>query len=447
MKIKKVKWDNHPILGNLELDFINDTTRAPFNTIIFVGANGAGKTTILESISTFLNLGSFEYFEIIEYIIDGRVYKATPSNNHRTYYNRTDDKGTVTQCLTDKKLIDRDTLDIRHYGCIFSKARADYKTAKITSTTTKTLDLEKYDIDTMDDFTSSKQLLVDIQTQDSSEYANINETLGESPKSWPEFYPNSKMYRFKNAFNQFFDKLKYKKVDDIDSEKQILFEKNAKEISIDKLSTGEKQIVFRGIYLLKNSKNLNGATIMIDEPELSMHPKWQKNIMKYYKDLFTEYGAQKTQLFFATHSEHVLNEALKDKNNNLVIVLNEFDGVINAKKIDSPSLLPSITHAEINYFAFDIVSNDYHIELYSWLQERFDRSTVKSCDTYIQNYMESHNLLNMQKESCHNKTTYSTLSTFIRNTINHYDSKQASYTDTELRMSIELLRDIIKQDA
>jgi len=37
-----------------------------------------------------------------------------------------------------------------------------YKTQKITATSTKTLDIEKYDIDTNDDFTSLKQLIVDV---------------------------------------------------------------------------------------------------------------------------------------------------------------------------------------------------------------------------------------------------------------------------------------------
>lgn len=31
MKIRKVKWANHPILGNLELNFINPTTNKPYS--------------------------------------------------------------------------------------------------------------------------------------------------------------------------------------------------------------------------------------------------------------------------------------------------------------------------------------------------------------------------------------------------------------------------------
>lgn len=52
--IKSIKWNNHEILGNLELDF-QKADGTIYNTIILAGKNGAGKTTILETISTFLN--------------------------------------------------------------------------------------------------------------------------------------------------------------------------------------------------------------------------------------------------------------------------------------------------------------------------------------------------------------------------------------------------------
>ena len=67
--ITKIKWNNHEILGNLELDFTK-ADGSPYSTIILAGENGTGKTTILETLSTFLNLGSIEPFEFIEYNIE-----------------------------------------------------------------------------------------------------------------------------------------------------------------------------------------------------------------------------------------------------------------------------------------------------------------------------------------------------------------------------------------
>ncbi|RZK10104.1 MAG: ATP-binding protein [Flavobacterium sp.] len=449
MKIRKIKWKNHPILGNLELDLINPATGNPFDTIIFAGENGTGKTTILETVSTFLNLGSCEFFDFIEYTVSGNIYKAIPSSENSTikdFFDLVDASGNVTKIRSNKnnnrQQIETNTLDIRHYGCVFSKARADYKTQQITSTTTKALDTDKYDNDREDDFTSLKQLVVDIQNQDNSDYVELNKGLGASPKSWDDYYPSSKIYRFKNAFDSFFKNLKYERVIDRNNEKVILFNKNGKTISIDSLSTGEKQIVFRGIYLLKNNKKLNNCAIMIDEPELSMHPKWQKNILKYYKDLFKNGSQQTAQLFIATHSEYVLEDALQDKQQNLVIVLNDNSGTITARRVDAPSVLPSITSAETNYLAFDVVSNDYHIELYGWLQNKESKNTVKSCDDFI----KAHALYNPSihsKPSSFGTTHYDTLSTYIRNAIDHPDPSK-TYTEAELRTSIELLIELCR---
>lgn len=263
MKIRKVKWVNHPVLGNLELDFVNPLTNHPFSTIVFAGENGSGKTTILETLNTFLCIGSFKPFDMIEFEVDDESYILTPPvipKSNDTFFTRYDVKnGTSENIRTDKvnspNTIQSDKKDPRSYGCVFSRPRADYKTSKIESVKTNELDRDKYDSDKEDNFTSLKQLIVDIQNQDNEQYYDINtqrESRGEVAMATTEFEPNSKIFRFKKAFDNFFDKVKYKKVSNINGEKVILFEKNGTEISLDNLSTGEKQIVFRGAYLLKN---------------------------------------------------------------------------------------------------------------------------------------------------------------------------------------------------
>ena len=450
MKILRAKWKDHPVLGNLLLDFTNSSSVQPFQTIIFAGENGAGKSTVLEELSSFLNLGSFEKFEYIEYVVDGTIYKAIPTSDgttHPNFFDVINPDGT-TQAIRSDKSNNRDQikdnpLDPRHYGCVFSKARSDYKTQQITSTSTSTLDAEKYDTDDNDDFTSLKQLIVDVVNQDNADYMEMNKFLWEAPKSWPEYYPTSKVYRFKSSFDTFFEALAYEKVKDEAGEKTIIFMKNGKSIPIDKLSTGEKQIVYRGIYLLRNSGILDNAAVMIDEPELSMHPKWQEKILQYYMGLFSSVdGVQKVQLFFATHSDHVLKHALADQVNNLVIVLMRDGEAIIAKRIDSPSVLPSITSAETNFLAFDLISNDYHIELYGWLQDKESKNTVKSCDNFIIAQQQYSPPLH-GKPSQFRSTRYSSLPTYIRNAIHHPDSGN-SFTPDELRSSITFLIELLK---
>ena len=456
MKIRKVKWANHPILGNLELNFINPTTNKPYSTIVLAGENGTGKTTILETLNTFLSIGSFEPFDTIEYEIGDKRYILTPSNisnSLKTFFTRYDVENEISENIhsdrnNNSNSIQSDNKDPRSYGSVFSRPRADYKTNKIESVKTNELDKNKYDSDNDDNFTSLKQLIVDVQNQDNERYSDINDerqTQNLPAMTKGEFEQISKIYRFKNAFNNFFDKIKYKKVSNKANEKVVLFEKNGAEISLDHLSTGEKQIVFRGAYLLKNLSLLNNSTIMIDEPELSMHPKWQEKILQYYKTLFTDNaGNQIVQLFVATHSDHVLKEAFRDQINTLVIVLNESNGIIQSKHIIAPNILPSITIAETNFLAFDIVSNDFHIELYGWLQQKESLTSIADTDNFIVSHPLYNPLLHEKIYTHPNgKTTYHSLSTYIRNAIDH-PSTTTVFSPDELRTSIELLINILR---
>lgn len=87
--IKTIKWNNNDVLGNLRLNFTKSDGSA-FNTIVIAGENGAGKTTVLETISTFLNLGTIEPFEEITYDVNGTTYSVYPSdkNAHLGFHKR-----------------------------------------------------------------------------------------------------------------------------------------------------------------------------------------------------------------------------------------------------------------------------------------------------------------------------------------------------------------------
>ncbi|MDJ0046891.1 ATP-binding protein [Pantoea ananatis] len=444
MNIRKIKWVSHPVLGDLTLDFINPQTGKAYNTILLAGENGTGKSTILESVSTFLNYGTYEHFDYIEYEVDSDIYKTSVNSTYtysKNFFNIIEQNGTVHSIAYDRShdsnKIGQNNKDLRNYGCVYSKARSDYKTQKITSTTISELDKNKHDIDTVEDFTSLKQLIIDVVNQDNSAYSEENKALGNTPKPWEEFFRTSKLFRFQNAFDNFFEKMKYGQVDDIEGEKTILFKKNNHLIPVDKLSTGEKQVVFRGVFLLRNTSILDGAAVMIDEPELSMHPKWERKIFSYYKKLFSMSGQQTAQIIFATHSDHVLKEALTDINENLVITLVEDNGLIKCHRVNAPSVLPSVTTAETTYLAFDVVSNDYHIELYGWLQDKESKNKVKECDDFIMAH-SSYDPSKHAKQSGYGNTRYNTLCTYIRNCIHHPDSGN-TFTEQELRTSIEFL--------
>ena len=134
MKIRKVKWQNHPV----ELNFTRPDGTV-YENIVLIGENGSGKTSVMESIGAFLNIGSFDEFEYLEFEANGTVYKALHRDNgqiNSTFFklqNMAD--GEIRAVNTDKSnspsMIATSPDDPRSYGCAISKARANYKTDKI----------------------------------------------------------------------------------------------------------------------------------------------------------------------------------------------------------------------------------------------------------------------------------------------------------------------------
>lgn len=451
--IRKVKWNNYKSLGNLELNFVNPSTGLPFNTIVLAGENGTGKTTILESLATFLNRQSIRPFEYIEYSVDGNSFYITPDASHESYpnkgyHNRREISTGITEIVrsglnSNIEQIVHDTKDLRHYGFAYSKARSGFRTEPVSSVTTQQVDNDKYEPDEQENFTKIKQLLIDIDGQDSSDWMKLCKERGINDEKFDDFKKLSKGYRFEKAFNDFFESVKYKGVNNNDPiEKKVLFEKYGKSIPVDLLSTGEKQIVFRGAHLLRNINSISGGIVLIDEPELSMHPIWQKRILDFYRGLFKNDEKQSVQMIIATHSEYVIQSALKDRDNVLVIVLSDENGTINAREITAPNVLPSVTAAETNYLAFGVPSIDYHIELYGFLQTKSGCHRIEDCDEYIVQQPQYDAVKHQRLDSYHS-SHYQTLPTYIRNAIDHPDSGR-TYTEEDLKKSIILLIELCR---
>lgn len=449
MKIRKLKYKNDKILGDLELDFINPATNQPYNTVVLVGENGSGKTTILKTISDYINVITIRPFDYIEYEADGDLFHIEPVlNGNLTFHRRINLANNVVEEVRRDNNNDIDTMradkkDMRHYACAFSKARADFKTDKIGGVSTKTLDTEIHDDDREDNYTSLKQLIVDIDNQDCSAFTQQNKV---GRLDYDQFLPTSKMYRFSNSFNNFFGDITFDRIEDINKEKVIIFKKNNKDVPIDGLSTGEKQIVFRGAYLLKNSGMMEDGVAFIDEPELSMHPSWQRKILDYFRDLYKDAatGNQKAQLFFASHSEYVVASALEHQNDVVVIVLTDNGGVISPRKITTPIVLPTIIASEVNYAAFGVPTIDYHIALYGAIQSKYNRQTIADCDIFIESCTPYYDPVRHESITINPNSgrQYKTLPTKVRNHIDHPNTAPA-FTSVEMEESIKLMREIL----
>ena len=292
-------------------------------------------------------------------------------NRIKVKYVKTEDDGTLSKKSLESSQffnnINRATL----FRSIFSTVEINYDPKEAKSVTAKEVDeeIEKSIRSGTDLATEIQQLLIDIKANDASDLDLwVEEHDGEVP---PANVKNKRINRFKNAFATVFQNLNVYKIVNDGNNKKVLFKKGTHKVEISALSSGEKQIVFRGAFLLQNQQSSKGCCILIDEPEISLHPIWQGKIFDYYRNLFIDdTGAQTSQIFTATHSQYVLKSALDNSANTLILLLKNSSGTLEISHIQAPLVLPSLTSAEINYVAFDLVSNDYHIELYGYLQNK-----------------------------------------------------------------------------
>lgn len=348
MKIKSIRIENNDILGNINFDFCDENGN-PCNTIILAGENGCGKSTVLNILFEFSNLkppniSTNEKREFRIILSDKEVQILQKNMYSKAYFEEgllnnelvleldlsiKQDWRSINITYTTLSLVNKEVepsilSQEEIHGIlksIFSDAEINFNPSNIQYVTAQDVDLKtnmsiKSSVNLATEIT---QLLIDIQALDDAEFAewgrnNIGECVDRQ-------VIDTRMKRFKDAFNFMFSNKRYKKVINKNNIKKVIFEENGKEIPIERLSSGEKQIVFRGSFLLKDIKSNNGVLVLIDEPEISLHPKWQLNILDFFKRLFKdENGEQTSQIIIASHSPFIIHNdsSIMDK----VIVMN-----------------------------------------------------------------------------------------------------------------------------
>lgn len=358
MRIISVEFVNDELLGDLVLD-LSDPNAISLDTVILAGENGCGKTSILESIYKFSELALVPSTErknksiIITYQIPTdqlvRIANRVESGHQKiknaingivsikkdysvTAYNYSQyiisfdyptEQGTKSFSGPIYSMFQYDDIKAL-FATAFSTVEINYNTSKISTVTSKEVDsnITTSSRSSGNTATEIKQLFVDIQNNDALELSEwVHDHPGEAP---PDEVMDRRIKRFNNAFSHIFDTLRFKTIHTQNGEKQVIFTKNDKEIPIESLSSGEKQIVFRGAFLLKDIQSTKGRIVLIDEPEISLHPNWQKKILDFYKNLFVDDNQKQTsQVLVATHSPFVVHN--QNRKNDKVIVLQRND--------------------------------------------------------------------------------------------------------------------------
>ena len=220
------------------------------------------------------------------------------------------------------------------------------------------------------------------------------------------------------------------------------------QISIKDLGSGIEIILT--LLLLKNIAGASKGKIvyLIDEPELHLHPKAQEKLL----DLLLEESKDK-QIFISTHSPYMFKGSIGAGANLLLLKRDETNEIqlVNARS-EGWGLFGEVspTWGEINWFAYNLSTVDFHNELYGFLQSKaIDEDEENSRERHFDQWLNSKGIeANKQwikeirgvAQAPQNRT----LQTFIRNSIHHPENEHnEKYTNEELKLSIQQMIDLL----
>ncbi|MCK9627666.1 MAG: AAA family ATPase [Bacteroidales bacterium] len=204
---------------------------------------------------------------------------------------------------------------------------------------------------------------------------------------------------------------------------------NLQSIPLNQLGSGY-EMIFSLIYSYYLSKKGNKKLIvLIDEPELHLHPKLQSDFV----ELLLEFSKD-SQIILTTHSPLFIKQSMSNSNVQVKILTKTNDSVSVANP--DLALLPYVSANEVNFIAFKLATEEYHNELYERLMQlKATTNKIKDFDvSFFQT--EKGEPKNSPWMGHQNEVT---IHTFIRNQIHHRtENGKAEYKD--LKDSVEKMR-------
>ena len=326
MKIEKVHIKNVKGIKDLELSLKKDNKI--LDVIVLAGVNGSGKTTILEAIKNFFDNKNINYNE------------PKKSNVNLDIFFEDVEKMNIEEA-------EKSSNNYKQPLWNFFNALRSYNYEKYNNNGLyQNLIAKRFEIPPKVIYVPAENKFEEIQTYSttlSKKYEFINIINSNVIKDIPSYIATRRNYLATIEEDLTMKEITNKVVDEIngifnileldvklkgfskDEKTMPIFENSAgEEFDINDLSSGEKQLFLRTLSIkMLEPKN---SIILIDEPELSLHPKWQQRIIEVYKKI-----GENNQIIIATHSPHILGSVSSE---NIFILYREENGKIDAKTGD-----------------------------------------------------------------------------------------------------------------
>lgn len=323
MKIEKVHIKNVKGIKDLQLLFKKDNKI--LDLIVLAGVNGSGKTTILEAIKDFFDNRNIDFNDIEKSNIYLEIFFEDFEREKIIPFINIDSQNNIYQVFHM----------LGSYNSYIKENKGLYhQLAKFFENPPKII------------YVPAENKFEEIQTYSttlSKEYKFINIINSNVIRDLPSYIATRRNYlatieedltmkevtnKVVNEINGIFNILELDvKLKGFSKDEKTLpiFENSAsEEFDINDLSSGEKQLFLRTLSI--KMLEPNNSIILIDEPELSLHPKWQQRIIEVYKKI-----GENNQIIVATHSPHILGSV---SNKNIFILYRNENGKIEAKTGD-----------------------------------------------------------------------------------------------------------------
>ena len=334
MKIKNLHIEEYNGLENLDINF--ESEGKVLDLIVLAGINGSGKTRVLESIRYWFEMFrskavNVELFyeenerEVLESLMNSEglteVEKEAQKDIEFTdclknikFYNYDYRHNKTENQNYNSKIISRSFGKLKIFPkIIYVPTEINFEEIKKAQTNLK----KEYSFINIVDSYEIKDIPSYIATR-ISKVANEEEdlTMGQVRK---------KVFEEINGIFEILElDVKLSEISKDENSMPIFTDSSGKKFGINELSSGEKQLFLRtlAIKMLEPENSI----IMIDEPELSLHPKWQQKIVDVYRKI-----GKNNQIILATHSPHILGSVEKE---NIILLEKNENGIVEVKTGD-----------------------------------------------------------------------------------------------------------------
>lgn len=465
MFIKKITIQNFRLFSSesiFEIDNFNipDNTNNGSGLNVFVGENGSGKTALLDAFAlpileyktenfsvddfnnptekVFIKIYSKENFEVA-----GTMPKGSFSANGFSFEAGIRSKESKaylsTMVVSDQKFISIDPNKPKESSPdLRVSVNNPFKGKRFSDNDVLFLDKNRLFQTRSGNFNRTRfdRLMEDFSLQyvKKTTSTNLNDDLDEKIKK--DKVENNFL---SNAIKKFQEisgsSIKLDFLDNYAPFKNAFFAKrkeNNQQISLDNLGSGYEMIfsLLYSFYLAKQSgKQL---IILIDEPELHLHPTLQEKFIEFLLEFSKE-----TQIFITSHSPLLIKQL---SHNELVKIniIGKDQQILEMKK----RVLPYISANETNFLAFDLATEEYHNELYEEL--KYINGDDKKLKTFDNDFFVTQNG-ELKSSPWMGQKNEVSVHTYIRNQIHHQkDNGKVKYD--ELKKSIEKMRTLFPPD-